>query len=65
MKLPSSTNYVRLQRGRRTYTLNTSDIRKIFKINKKVRPPVPAFDRVLKPLPSTDVDEYIDESLKA
>jgi len=40
--------------------LFTSDIRKIFKIQKKAKPPVPAFNRVLKPLPSTDVDEDIE-----
>lgn len=64
MKEESPKSFVRIQRGSRKLKLFTEDLKKIFKIQRKALPPHPPFCRVLKPLPSTDVDDDIEESQK-
>ncbi len=63
MKEESTKNYVPLLRRGRKYKLFTLDLKKIFKIQKKVIPTPPPFERILKLLPSTDVDEDVEERI--
>ena len=63
MKEKCTKNYVPLLRGRRKYKLFTSDLKKIFKIQKKVIPTPPPFERISKLLPSTDIDEDVEERI--
>jgi hypothetical protein len=57
MKEENLKNYVVVKRGKRMFKLFTSDLRKIYKIQRKVMPKLPTFLRVTKALPSTDVEE--------
>lgn len=52
-----SKSFVQFGTGKKTYRIDTQDIKRVFKIIKRITPPLPNYSSNSKILPETD-DDY-------
>ena len=61
MKQTATTSYVKAVRGKRDCRIYISDIKRIYKLDKRALPMVPYFQGIAKCLPFTDSEENSGE----
>lgn len=63
MKEVKTLTYVQVLRHKRKLKIYTSDLKRIFKVEKRITPKIPLFKEFVKFFPPTDVEDSNEENI--